>query len=91
MLYKFKRFLLNWLNEDSGQLVCEKPAPSRRANDQALHFNISPATGGYVLDFGYYDSKTDRHYNHLYVVRDDENFSESISHIITLECLKRRG
>lgn len=87
MLFKFKRFLRNWLS-DANIIVSDKP--SVRSSDHSLTFNVSPATGGYVLNFTFYDSKTDRHQNHLYVIHDNENLSESIAHIITLECLKQR-
>lgn len=89
MLYKFKRFIRNWFKD--GEVIPTLDKPGRRSANHSLNFTVSPASGGYVLDFAFYDSKTDRHHNHLYVIHDNENLSESIAHIITLECLKHRG
>jgi len=89
MFRSLKRAFRNWLTSEDIKLG--KECPTNRRSPKNLSFNISNANGGYVMDFSYYDQKTDRHHNELYVIHDNENLAESISHIITLECLKHRG
>ena len=60
---------------------------SPRAN--GMQFTVYPANGGHVLEYQYYDPKTDRHNNSLHLITVDQNMGEVIGHAITLEMLKR--
>ena len=60
---------------------------SPRAN--GMQFTVYPANGGHVLEYQYYDPKTDRHNNSLHLINADQNMGDVIGHAITLEMLKR--
>lgn len=53
-----------------------------------LNLRIYGATGGHILEFRKYDRTTDRSHNKLYLVTDQENFSETVSKYINLELLR---
>lgn len=54
-----------------------------------MQFTVYPANGGHVLEYNYYDPKTDRHNNSLHLINADQNMGDVIGHAITLEMLKR--
>ena len=56
---------------------------------QGMNFTVYPANGGHVLEYNYYDPKTDRHNNSLHLINADQNMGDVIGHAITLEMLKR--
>ena len=74
-------------NEDNAQLTAE-PVRRSRFNDNGMHFTLYKATGGYVIEYTKYDSKTDRNYVDLHVIPDSEDLGQAISSTITLEALR---
>jgi len=54
-----------------------------------LVFRLYPATGGHIVEYAYYDEKTDRNTQALHLIPSDADLGESISKIMTLEALKR--
>ena len=58
-------------------------------NPGGMNFTIFPATGGKVIQFQTYDSRTDRTNTSLYVVTDQEDLAEELALIITRESLTR--
>ena len=54
-----------------------------------MQFTVYPANGGHVLEYNYYDPKTDRHNNSLHLINADQNMGDVIGQAITLEMLKR--
>lgn len=61
--------------------------PSLRSN--GMSFTVYQANGGHVLEYQYYDPKTDRHNNSLHLINADQNMGDVIGHAFTLEMLKR--
>ena len=54
-----------------------------------MQFTVYPANGGHVLEYQYYDQKTDRHTASLHLITADQNMGEVIGQAITFEMLKR--
>jgi len=54
-----------------------------------VNFTIIKAQGGHVVEFRHYDPKTDRHSGGLYIITDQENFSEELGRLVMMECLSR--
>ena len=50
-----------------------------------MNIKVWPATGGHIIEFRRYDHKTDRNDNKMYIIGAEQNFSESLTKIITLE------
>lgn len=61
--------------------------PSLRSN--GMSFTVYQANGGHVLEYQYYDPKTDHHTNSLHLVPAEQDLGQTIGHAITLEMLKR--
>ena len=54
-----------------------------------ITFKMFKASGGWAIEFRQYDHKTDRVDTNLYVVNGEEELGKHLSHIITMEALKR--
>ena len=58
-------------------------------NQQPLIFKIYPATGGHIVEYAYYNEKTDRHDQALHLIPSDLELGAELAKIMTLEALKR--
>jgi hypothetical protein len=69
-----------------------RPIAVRESDDlhsEPIMFKMFKANGGWAIEFRQYDPKKDQHETSLYVVNDEEELGKHISHIITMEALKR--
>lgn len=96
---------MNWLKnklrswvfevEDDSRYSTIKPSravghsQSRTLETRGMNFTVYHASGGHVLEYNQYDEKTDRHYNRLHIIPTDQDLGQGISHIITLELLRK--
>ena len=74
---------------DANCMTAVKSLNGRSPRANGMQFTVYPANGGHVLEYSYYDPKTDRHNNSLHLITADQNMGEMIGHAITLEMLKR--
>lgn len=58
-------------------------------NQSAMTFRLYPANGGHIVEYSYYNDKTDAHDQALHLIASDQDLGEAISKIMTLEALKR--
>jgi hypothetical protein len=98
----FKRKVAEWAtrelreeaaysNQTAG-LAIPKGLSSRNnigSNNNKLHFAVYKAQGGHVVEFNHYDQKTDRHYEALHIITDQEDFAKELGNIVFMECLQR--
>ena len=84
-----KRKLRRWLDDDKVQAVCE-PAivRSNHIDIDGISFNVMQATGGVIVQTRQYNSKTDRNMYSTHIITDQENLSERIGQIVSIELLK---
>ena len=67
----------------------------RTISSTGLQFTLYPANGGHVVEFRKRDysdhpiSRSDENPHSLYVISADKDLGESLTHIMTLELLKR--
>jgi hypothetical protein len=54
-----------------------------------ITFKVQQVSGGTVVETRYYDPKKDDHRVKLHIVTPDENLSESIGKIVTMELLQK--
>lgn len=81
---------------DANQLekYCE-PMPASadvsgiRHEDRPLNIQILKAAGGTIVRFEQYDDTKDQRNSKVYVISDDEEFTESLNKIILLEMMKQ--
>jgi len=58
-------------------------------NQSAMSFRLYPATGGHIVEYSYYNEKTDMNQQALHLIPSDADLGDSLSKIMTLEALKR--
>ena len=78
----------------NGNTLAEYPqsmklrAEPERFSTHGMTFTIYAANGGHVVEFRSYDPSTDRSFSSMHVIPEDQEFSDTISKIVTLECLR---
>lgn len=80
-----KRKVQQWLQNDN---ECRPVSNSMLDSNSSLTFSIYGASGGKIVEFRHYDRKTDNTGYSLHIISDDEDFSNSIARITTLELLR---
>ena len=91
MKLTFRQKLRNWiLNDDvetdySGNSICVE---ERHLSSDGMKFELFRASGGYIVETRYYDSKSDRNHNKLYIIKDENDIGEELGKIITMESLR---
>jgi hypothetical protein len=90
MKLTIRQKLRNWLMNDDeiyvgrGDIVQE----GHSINSDGMRFDLYKASGGYIVETRYYDSKNDRNHNKLYIIKDDQDVGEEMGKIITMESLR---
>lgn len=92
-MYWLKRKLRNWINNDddyglsaSKIVSCDELASVDW--DQPLRFTLTRAQGGYIINTRRYDKVKDRNEGSVYILTDEQNLSEEVGKIISLEMLR---
>jgi len=62
---------------------------SQRLGQNSMDFSVYTANGGYIVEYKSYDSKTDKYDGKLHIIPEDKELGEGISHIVTIEMLRR--
>jgi hypothetical protein len=78
-------------NEDEDQInVSSRPQRIREVDQfgEPLNVQITKASGGKIVRFTKYDRHTDRHHDTIYVISNDEDFTESMTKLINMEMMK---
>ena len=60
----------------------------RLNNEDTLNFTVTPARGGIIVQVRKYDNRTGDHNMVTHVIFNDENTSERISEIVSMELLR---
>lgn len=89
---KFKRFLINLLEDNKGEAIC---IPNPHSDDplegnwkSRTQLNIYHATGGKVIETVKIDKRTENRVNTLYIIDENEDFHDSLAKIITMDSLR---
>ena len=53
-----------------------------------MRFTLTKANGGFIVSTRRYDNRTDRSSGDNYIITDEQNLSEEIGKIVTMEALK---
>ena len=103
MINWFKQKVIQWVREDWNKVRSDGDVnlPSKsigigtinsgRRIDQSngMNFTIHSANGGYVMEYNKYDPRTDERNTALHIITSDQDLGQGISHIITLEMLRK--
>ena len=82
-----KRKLRDWINNDSigiEQVTCTKSVDW----DEPMRFTLTRAQGGYIINTRRYDKINDRNEGTVYILTDDQNLSEEMGKIVSMEMLR---
>ena len=85
-----KKIVVNWVKDDwynSSPVQVDRHGDILDNHD-GMRFRIYGASGGHIVEFSYYDRKTDQHGNTLHIIRSEEDFAESLAKIVTYEKLR---
>ena len=89
------------IDDEIQVLVDPKRRRGRRGNDICLvsddeidltdpiRFSVQTVQGGTLIETRWHDEKTDNYERKLHIVTQEENLSEAIGKIVTMELLKR--
>ena len=101
MINWFKQKVIQWVREDWNKVRSDNDAlpssksintiTSGRRLDQSngMNFTIHSANGGYVMEYSKYDPRTDERNSALHIITSEQDLGQGISHIITLEMLRK--
>jgi hypothetical protein len=56
--------------------------------DKSMHFTVTRASGGWVVEHRVYDQKTDRTHNHLHIITEDRDLGQELGKILMLESMR---
>ena len=97
-----KRWLRNWLFKDDSKYAAGTKRGSRGnelvATDSTaddfddyrtnIRFTVQPARGGIIITSRKYNKAKDENDQTVHIIHDDENVSENIAQIISMELLR---
>jgi hypothetical protein len=90
-----KKMICRWVREDwnsesdrAEPVRAQEVSLSEYNYDNRINFSIYNASGGKVIEASRYDTLKDRRRNNLYVIHENEDFTESLGKIITMESLR---
>lgn len=86
----FKQRIRDWLYSDGNDVesVPQDIESSGYSTDGSIRIDVTPARGGIIVSVRKYDPKTDRRQDIVHIIHDDQNISENIAHIISMELLR---
>ena len=69
--------------------ICVDDSDSSIDMHNPISFRVESVTGGTLVETRWYNAKTDSNERKLHIVGPEENLSEAIGKIVTVELLKR--
>lgn len=82
--------IINWAQRSEWKSqTCEPVVSSDRLNGSGLNFTIFSASGGHVVEYRSYDTKSDERINNLHIITSDQDIGERIGQIVTMELLRK--
>jgi hypothetical protein len=88
MIRSFIRWAL--YSDDDVKAVAHASVGSKSIQeDKSMHFTVTNATGGKVIQFHAYNPSTRQDENRLYIITNMDNFGEELSQIILTESMSR--
>lgn len=94
MIKKYLKKLINWATRESVEtkdyaVASPQVLVGGGGTIRSLNFSITSAIGGKIVNVSYYDQAKSHHYEKMYIIHEDLNFADELTHIITMESLSR--
>jgi len=84
------RKIVNWsMRDHDSEMHTIEEIRSSTLSANGIKLELHRASGGLVVEIRRIDRKTDETHYELHIISDSENIGEKLSHIITLEALRR--
>lgn len=82
-----KRKIRNWLSEE---VMLESSSIATKEHDweEPMRFSLTKANGGYIINCRKFDRKTDRQEGNVYILTDDQDITQEVGKIVSMEMLK---
>ena len=89
-------WFFKWLQRKlENTAMSDRPYPVTAVNEisngpstDGMNIRVWAATGGHIVEFRKYDEYKDRNNSKMYIIGADQNFSESLSKIVTMEMMR---
>jgi hypothetical protein len=65
----------------------DNSGPELRAD--SMNFRLYKSVGGHILETQVYNERNDSHEHTLYMIREEEDFAQQVSHAIMMEMMKQ--
>jgi hypothetical protein len=81
--------LRNRVARHRNETICIEDSDLGLELHDPITFRVQAVQGGTLIETRWYDAKTDNNNRKLHIVTNDENLSEAVGKIVTMELLKR--
>jgi hypothetical protein len=72
-----------------GESICVDDSDSGVELHDPITFRVQAVQGGTLIETRWYDAKTDNNNRRLHIVTTDENLSEAVGKIVTMELIRK--
>jgi len=86
-----KRKIRNWLQEEvelERDGIVSSVSTREHDLEEPMRFSLTKANGGYIINCKKYDRKTDRQEGNVYILTDDQDITQEVGKIVSMEMLK---
>lgn len=87
--YSFPRIRPRKLGVMNGSMQKVIQTPRSEIDTRPMLFKLYNASGGWVLEYNFYDEENDENVNSLHVITNDADLGQAISQVITYEILRK--
>jgi len=70
------------------EVVCESDHEVTVETNNTVRFVVAKAHGGYIVQTKNYNRTTDCNSSNLHIIKDEEDFSEALGKIVTIESMR---
>ena len=83
----------SWQRAQEEREINDAPVPTpiydhHSIDAEGMNIRIFGATGGTIVEFRRYDRIKDRHDTKMYVISGEQNFSEELAKVVSLEMIR---
>jgi cystathionine beta-lyase family protein involved in aluminum resistance len=93
MIRKILNRVINWAQNYGIVSVCRGDLLETRSDTtigaQGMTFTLYSASGGHIVEYRSYDTKSDERINNLHIITNDQDIGERIGQIVTMELLRK--
>jgi hypothetical protein len=93
MIRKLLNRVINWAQNCGRITLIDNDVVSTSRDSsigaQGMTFTLYSASGGHIVEYRSYDTKSDERINNLHIITNDQDIGERIGQIVTMELLRK--